>query len=110
MKLEYLVIISILVLILIPISFASEDNLDNLTETSDEILIEETEVENSQLMDNQSVGGDIGYFSENNENIENPLLDDTFANPTIRHNDRNTFYVNDSYIGYQSGNKSFQNS
>ena len=104
MKLEYLVIISILVLILIPISFASEDNLDNLTETSDEILIEETEVENSQLMDNQSVGGDIGYFSENNENIEDPLLDDTFANPTIRHNDRNTFYVNDSYIGYQSGN------
>jgi C1A family cysteine protease len=89
MKIEGLVIISLLVLLLIPMCSASQD-IENLTETTEEIIQIENDIE-IPLEDNSS------YFTDNNENIEEPLLDDDFASPTIRYTDRNTFYVNSSY-------------
>ena len=41
---------------------------------------------------------DTSYFDGNNS-IEEPILDDEFANPRISFTDRNTFYVNASYNG-----------
>lgn len=107
MRLKYLGIICLLMFMLIPVSFALDSDSDNLTDVSDEIIMEETDLGDitDEKEENQSVNDGIGsYFSEDNENIEKPLVDDTFINPTIRYNDRNTFYVNDSFSGYQSGN------
>ena len=89
MKFKYFAIFTLLiVLFLIPMSFASED----LNATS-------VEVEDYKLDDNDEILNQNSYFSENNISVEEPLLDDSFSNPKISYTDRNTFYVNSSYFG-----------
>ena len=69
-------------------SFASED----LNVTSAEVEDYELDVADEALNQNS-------YYSENNNSVEDPLLDDSFSNPKISYTERNTFYVNSSYYG-----------
>ena len=89
MKLKYFAILSLLIfLFLIPMSFASED-----------LNITSVEVEDYELDIAEEVSNQNSYYSENNNSVEDPLLDDSFSNPKISYTERNTFYVNSSYYG-----------
>ena len=89
MKIRYcgIAILLMMALFIIPMSFAVQDVNITSNCTSDTIL------ESIDEMDENS------YFVENNLSIEEPLVDDDFANVKIAYTERNTFYVNASYYG-----------
>ncbi|MBQ2654226.1 MAG: hypothetical protein IJF83_11765 [Methanobrevibacter sp.] len=90
MKYKYLglAVLIILCLVIIPISFASPVDSDNLSNSS---YVAEN-YPSVSLAENS-------YYGENNHSIEEPMLDDDFAGTKITITNRNTFYVNASYSG-----------
>lgn len=96
MKIKCLAIIGFLIMIIIiPICSASPGDLDNVTEVSDEIMAEKVEVDYEEI--NSPINS--SYYDDNNENIEQPLLDDSFKEISVKYTSKNTFYVNGSYNG-----------
>ena len=100
----------LVLIILIPVSFASSDGVDNITEAASDnvememIAINESEDTQLETVEKESPeiyceSGNNSYFTGDNENIEEPIIDDAFASPSIRYTDKNTFYVNASYNG-----------
>ncbi len=98
-----LICLVLMMIVLVPFSFASSEDIGNITDESNEdselAMIDnqiELEEENSEIYGDSE---NISYFSQENDNIEEPLMDDAFASPSIRYTDKNTFYVNASYEG-----------
>ncbi|WP_405291584.1 lectin like domain-containing protein [Methanobrevibacter sp.] len=90
MKIKYcgIVILLMLSLFIIPMSFASSPDVDITLNTTSE-----------PVLDSIDSLSEYSYFVENNKSIEEPLIDDDFADIKISYTDRNTFYVNASYSG-----------
>lgn len=72
----------------IPVSFAAADTNLNATD-----------VEIGDNNADDAISNQYSYYSGNNNSIEDSMLDDSFSNPRISYTDRNTFYVNSSYLG-----------
>lgn len=88
MKLGHFWILGLLlVIIFIPLASASDTDY-NLTGANEDSVI--CEVEHESLTRNDS------YFSGENQNIEEPMIEDDFINPRISYTEKNTFYVNAS--------------
>lgn len=89
MKIRYIALL-LLVLFIIPVSFAAQDGLNQTIEiTDEECLIVES---NEDLTDVEE-----SYYDD--ENIIGPDLSDDFTNYKFSFKKENTFYVNSSYNG-----------
>lgn len=99
MKKNYIIMLALLFLFVIPVSFA--DSIEQTADADDSSL--DLDIEMSSVETNHDDSDNVSLTSEfydlNDESIDGPDLDTSFSNFNPRFTEKNTFYVNASYDG-----------